>query len=124
MKQQRKSQSKAQELSARDKLSKAVDEDFAADWAINGRKAVEEMRAKDPSKYVEAAVRRIATVESKPGGMANAHTLEEIAIQLLKNIGLSEDLITPVEIKECVEANNIMVAKLEAIRDRAQGLLQ
>jgi hypothetical protein len=124
MRQSRKSQSKAQELSPRDKLSKAVDEDFAADWAINGRKAVEEMRAKDPSKYVEAAVRRIATAEVKTDGIEKANTVEEIARHLLRNINCPEDWMTPSVIEQTVKAHDAFIAELERIRDAAQGPMQ
>ncbi len=41
---------------ARNKFSKAVVEQFAANWAKNGEQAIEDMRKNNPDAYVKTAV--------------------------------------------------------------------
>ena len=41
---------------ARNKFSVAVVEEFAADWSVNGKQAIEDMRINKPDVYVRTAV--------------------------------------------------------------------
>jgi hypothetical protein len=122
MKQSRKSQSKAAEPSARAKLSAAFLEALEEDFREYGKSVIETMRLKDPTKYAELAGKMIMTVESKADGFESCQTMQEIGLKLLQNVGCTE--ITDDMIAEALKANDIFVAKLEAIRDAAQGPMQ
>jgi hypothetical protein len=120
MKQSRKSQSKAaQEPSARAKLSAAFLEALEADFREYGKSVIEEMRLKDPTRYAELAGKMIMTIEAPSKGFEECNTMQEIGLKLLENVGATE--ITDDMIAEALKANDILVAKLEAIRDAAQG---
>jgi hypothetical protein len=109
---------KATKPSLRDLLSqnflKAFERDFAA--------AIKALREKSPEKYAEIAARLIAATEPKPEGFKAARNREEIAVALLKSVGIEEDKITPDMVEAAVAANGVFVARLEAIRDVAQAM--
>jgi hypothetical protein len=46
--------------------------------------------------------------------------MEDIARKLLKSVGCDEDQITDAMITRAIEVNDNFIARLEAIRDRAQ----
>jgi hypothetical protein len=121
MRQSRKAQTKAQEPSARAKLSAAFLEAFEKDFQQNGVDVIKKMREIDPTRYAELAGKLITTIEARQDGVEKANTVEEIAIYLLRNVGLSEDLMTPAIVEETIKANDIFVAELQRIRDAAEG---
>jgi hypothetical protein len=49
--------------------------------------------------------------------------MEEIAVALLKSVGLEEDQITADMIEQAMAANGEFMTRLEANRDAAQGEL-
>jgi hypothetical protein len=125
MRQSRKSQSKAaHELSARDKLSAAADEALQADFAKHGPETIAKLREPHRDRYVEAAVRRIATVEKKQDRIEKPNSVEEIARHLLRNINCAEDLMTTRGNSTNRQGPRCLIAELERIRDAALGPLQ
>jgi integrase len=52
---------------------------------------------------------------------SSANNMQDIGRKLLQSIGLASP--SELDIAEAIEANDVMVAALEAIRDRAQGTL-
>jgi hypothetical protein len=109
------------EPSLRAKLSAAVDEAFEADFAIHGPETIAKMRESHPDKYIEAAVRRVATTEPKSDAIDfnDAKSMRDIGLKLLQSVGFNE----PDEdsIQAALAANDVFIAKLEAIRDCAQA---
>jgi hypothetical protein len=64
----------------------------------------------------------VATLKPvQPDGYSKARNKEEIAVALLKQVGVAEDQITPDVVEAAVAANEVFIARLEAIRDTAQG---
>ena len=45
-----------------------------------------------------------------------------LAVALLKSVGMEEDQMTPAMIEQAMAVNDEFVARLEAIRDAAQGI--
>jgi hypothetical protein len=60
-------------------------------------------------------------IEEKRQGFAQANSMKEIGKRLLQSVGLA----TPddASVAEAIEANDAFVARLEAIRDKAQATL-
>jgi hypothetical protein len=57
--------------------------------------------------------------EGKGLGFSRAKSMKEIGEKLLQGVGLQQP--DDASVQEAIEANNAFVAKLEAIRDRAEG---
>jgi hypothetical protein len=110
---------KKSELSLRDKLSASYLEAFQSDFAENGKTVIEALRKEKPDKYAEIAARLIAATEpqSKAEGIAGANSTEEVGRRLLQSIGMLEP--DDAAIQAAIEANDVFVAALEQIRDRA-----
>lgn len=106
----------------RDKLSENFMLAFEADFAENGVDAIKSLREKSPEKYSEIAARLIAAIESRPDGFDNCTTMEQIGRKLLQSVGAVDVELTDDMIAEAVACNDAFIAKLEAIRDRAQGV--
>jgi hypothetical protein len=124
MRSSRKPQSKANKPSLRDKLSANFLAAFESDFAENGVAAIEQLRLKSPEKYSEIAARLIAAVEPKPDGFAECKSMPDVARKLLKSVGCDEALVSDQMIEEALAANDAFIARLQAIRDAAQGPMQ
>jgi hypothetical protein len=120
MKQHRKSQSKAQQPSARAKLSAAFTEAFERDFAKHGVGVIEKMREKYPEKYAELAAKIISTVEPPVSGFESANSLQEIAAGLLKSVGCKENVMTDEMIEQTCKAHDLFVEQLQGIAAMGQ----
>jgi hypothetical protein len=109
------------EPTLRAKLSQAFLEAFQSDFEVNGIAAIEQLRQKSPEKYSEIAARLIATTEPKQDGWNECQSMQEMALKLLKSVGLDEYEATQDQIEQAIEANNEFLAQLQAIRDRAHN---
>jgi hypothetical protein len=106
------------EPSLRDKLSAAYLEAFQKDFEANGVAVIEALRLKSPEKYSEIAARLIAATEPLEKLDKNlGNSMKEIGCRLLQGVGLIEP--SDEQIEEAIAANDVFVATLEAIRDRA-----
>jgi hypothetical protein len=103
----------------RDKLSENFLRFFTSDFEDNGIAAIEALRQKSPEKYSEIAARLITATEPKPDGFNECQSMEDLGRKLLQSIGLNDP--TEDQIEAAVEANNALIASLEAIRDRAHN---
>jgi hypothetical protein len=124
MRSSRKPQSKANKPSLRDKLSANFLAAFESDFAANGVAAIEQLRLKSPEKYSEIAARLIAATEPKTENYADCKSLPDVARKLLKSVGCDEAVVSDEMIEEALAANDAFIARLQAIRDAAQGALQ
>jgi hypothetical protein len=97
--------------------------DFVADFKLHGKGALEQVRQESPSKYLELSTKLaglVAMLKPESDGISKARTMQEIAVALLKSVGLEdENEMTPDMIAATVKANDDFVARLEAIRDAA-----
>jgi len=118
------SKSKRPEESLLNQLSVPL-RDFVADFKLNGKAVLEQVRQKDPAKYLELSAKLaglIATLRpAAPDGYSKARTKEEIAIALLKQIGVAEDQMTASMIEQAMAVNDQFMTRLEQIRDQVQG---
>jgi hypothetical protein len=107
--------------SLRDKLSQSFLETLEADFRAYGASVIETMRQTDPTRYAELAGKLIMSAEPPIKGIDfnDANSMEELGLKLLQSIGFSD----PDEdsIQAAIKANNDFVAKLQAIRARAEG---
>jgi hypothetical protein len=125
LKSKRGQKQKSAEPSLRDKLSENVLRAIEADFAENGVAAVELLRQKSPEKYCEIATRLIAATEPKSdNGFEQCNSMQELGARLLARVGLNPDAATPEMIEAAIAAQDDFIARLEAIRDAAQGALQ
>ena len=94
--------------------------DFVNDFKEHGRSVLEQVRERNPEKYLELSTKLaslVAMIKPGPSDYAKARTHEEIAIATLKEVGCEDP--TPAMIAEATQANKNFVARLEAIRDDA-----
>jgi hypothetical protein len=97
--------------------------DFVADFKLHGKGALEQVRQESPSKYLELSTKLaglVAMLKPESDGISKARTMQEIAVALLKSVGLEDESeLTPDMIAQAVAANDAFIAQLEAIRDAA-----
>jgi hypothetical protein len=111
---------KSSEPSLRDKLSDQFLRAFESDFSVNGVQAIEQLRVKHPEKFCEIATRLIAASEPKPNGFDAVKSMSDMGKQLLLSVHCPEDIITDNMITEAIAANDVFVAALESIKDKAQ----
>jgi hypothetical protein len=95
--------------------------DLQADWDLHGREIIEALRA-NPTKYAEILSRLAVAERLTPAetiDFNDAKSMRDIGLKLLQSVGFSE----PDEdsIQAAIKANDVFIAKLEAIRDCAQA---
>jgi hypothetical protein len=101
--------------------------DFVADFKQHGKAALEQVRSRDPAKYLELSTKLLPLVMAfapTVTGFAACKTQEEVGAALLKSVGVEEDLMTPALIEEAVKVKNDFLDHLEAIAKRQLGQLQ
>jgi hypothetical protein len=101
--------------------------DFVKDFKTHGANALQQVREKNPEKYLELAAKLaglVATLKPEAHPLAKARDREELAAELLKTVNVAEDQITPLMIEQAMAANDQFLARLEQIRDAAQGILE
>src|SRR6476660_7801503 len=80
--------------------------DFVADFKLHGKSALEQVRLESPSKYLELSTKLaglVAMLKPESDGISKAKTMQEIAVALLKSVGLEdESSITPDMIAQAV----------------------
>jgi hypothetical protein len=92
---------------------------LAADWKENGRTTIAKVREQTPDRYCELVAKIV------PKGMLisadraddprDFQSQADIAIKLLKDIGLPDGAATPAMIESAVEAQLLFVETLERI---------
>jgi hypothetical protein len=110
------------EPSLRAKLSQAFLEALQLDFAEYGKGVIEDMRQKDPTRYAELAGRLIMTFEQPAeGSWDDCKSMQDIGRKLLKSVGCDESAMSDGVVEQAIAANDAFIAKLEAIRDKAQN---
>jgi hypothetical protein len=98
--------------------------DFVNDFKTHGADVLQKVREDNPEKYLELSTKLLPLVAAlNPGAddFADCNDMRSIGVKLLKSIGCDESSLTDDMIKEALEANDIFVDRLQAIRDAAQG---
>jgi hypothetical protein len=111
---------KPNQPSARDKLAAKFDADLLADYELHGPEAIAAAREKSPEKYLETVNRR-STEAKADSAIKDVRT---IVIDLLKDAGMTEDMMSENDITDATKARETLINVLLAIKDRAQGLVQ
>jgi hypothetical protein len=111
---------KSGEPSLRERLSQKFLEALEADFQLHGPTILERMRESHPERYAELAAKLIMSSEPQQNakGLAAANSMEEVGRILLQQVGLPEP--TAEEIEQAIQANDLFLEQLEAIKDRAQ----
>ena len=118
MRNPRKAKPESNEPSLKEKLSASFLTAFEADFKANGLAVIEQLRVDEPAKYVEVGAKLIAAVEQPapaPGSFSSCDSQADIAINLLKQVGLPDGAATPSMIEAAVEAQLLFVETLERI---------
>jgi hypothetical protein len=108
--------------SLRDKLSVNFMKAFEADFASNGVNVIEQLRLKAPDKYAAIATQLIASAEPPAGDFDQAKSMEDIGRGLLRQVGVLDENMTDAMIEAAIEAQDILVKKLELIAAMDVGL--
>lgn len=111
------------EPSLLDQLSAPL-RDFVADFKTHGAKTLEQVRERSPEKYVELSTKLIsliAALKTEPDGFEQCKSMEDIGRKLLKSVGCQEDAMSDGIVELAIQANDAFIAKLEAIRAKAEG---
>jgi hypothetical protein len=111
------------EVSLLDQLSAPL-RSFVTDFKAHGATTLEDLRQRNPEKYIEQSIKLIgliATLKPEPSGFHSTRSMQDIGRELLKSVGCSEDAMSDGAVEEVIAANDIFIAKLEAIRARAEG---
>jgi hypothetical protein len=106
-----------------DELSRLL-RNFVADFKTNSAASLEELRARDPGKYLELSVKLIAfiaTLKTEPNEFERAKSMQDIGRSLLKSVGCPEDFMSDAVVEETIQANDKFIATLQAIRAKAEG---
>jgi hypothetical protein len=107
-----------------EELSKPL-KDFVEDFRLHGKEAIEQVRRESPSKYLELSTKLAGLVAVlKPEATPKPKTMEEVGFRLLQSVNCPEDLITGEMVEDAIKENDRLIEQLQAIRDRAQGLMQ
>jgi hypothetical protein len=103
----------------RDKLSQAFLTAFDDDFQAHGIAVIEALRQRDPTRYCELAGRLIMAVDQPPSptDFSACQTEADIARQLLTQIGIHDDAITPDMVRQAEEANAALLARLIQIAE-------
>lgn|SRR5262249_3865594 len=117
---------KPDEPSLLDQLSAPL-RDFVKDFKVHGKDVLEKVRERSPEKYLELSAKLaslVATLRPEPDGLAKARTKEEMAIQLLKSVGVEDEAaMTEDMIAAILQANDAFVTRVEEIA-QAAGVYQ
>jgi len=113
---------KANEPSARDKLSADFTERLEKKWREQGDEVLEAAFKESPTKIAEMIARLVSTSEAKEGGYGSCKDMHEVGIKLLKSIGF----IDPDEdsVQAALKENDVFIARLQAIWAKAEGAIQ
>ena|SRR5215468_3433072 len=105
------------EPSLSQKAMAALEEDFKT----HGVDAIKQLRESRPDRYVELCTRG---TEASVDGFEQCKDMESIGRRLLKQVGVDEYECTAEMIEQAIAAQDVLIAKLQAIRDEAQGPMQ
>src|SRR5262245_29760939 len=98
--------------------------DFVADFKTHGKSALETVRERSPEKYLELSTKLLPLVAAlNPGasGFSDCQSQNEIAVRLLRSMGIAEYAISEAMVADAIEANDIFVERLKAIAACAQA---
>jgi hypothetical protein len=98
--------------------------DFVADIREHGVSTFQKLREENPAKYIELSTRLIAlitTLKTPQDDFQSANSLPELGRALLKSVGCHEDFMSDSVVEEAIAANDVLIATLESIRNKAEG---
>ena len=93
---------------------------LAADWKENGTAVIARVRQEAPEKYCELVAKTVPkemliSSDRASGDFSDCQSQADIAINLLKQVGLPDGAATPAMIEQAVEAQLLFVETLERI---------
>jgi hypothetical protein len=80
--------------------------------------AIERLRDEDPARYCDIGAKLIAAVEQPPpapDSFSSCQSQSDIALNLLKQVGLPDGAATPSMIEQAVEEQLLFLGRLEEI---------
>jgi len=104
---------------ARIKLSADFINGLAEQYDLHGDEILDAVRKESPVKLAEIIARLVPQQPVPTGLFDDADSHQEIGRRMLRAVGMDDP--SDEQITEAVAAHEELVAKLEAIRDRAQG---
>jgi hypothetical protein len=111
--------SKANEPSARDKLSADFTRRLEEKWREKGDDVLEAAFKESPTKIAEMIARLVSVSVPTATGYGDCQSQQELAVKLLSSIGVVDP--TEETIEQVVFLNKEFAATLESIRARAEG---
>jgi hypothetical protein len=100
-------------------LSADFVQDLAADWKANGKDTIAKVREQTPDRYCEL-VAKIVPKEmlisaDRAGEWGDCKTQADVALKLLKDVGMPDGAATPTMVEAAVEAQLLFLETLERI---------
>jgi hypothetical protein len=101
--------------------------DFVADFKLHGKNALEQVRERNPEKYLELSTKLLPLVAALNPGVddfSDCKDMQDVAVRLLRSVGLSDFEMTPDMLEEAKKLNDRFIDELQAIRAAAEGAMQ
>ena len=107
-------------LDFRHDLSSDFVQDLAADWKENGRSTIAKVREQTPDRYCELIAKvvpkeMLISADRAGDDFRDCENQSDIAINLLKQVGLPDGAATPSMIEQAMEAQLLLLETLERI---------
>jgi len=100
-------------------LSSDFVQGLASDWKENGTAAIARVREETPDKYcqliAQVVPKEMLISADRGGDFRNCKSQADIAVKLLKDVGLPDGAATPSMIEMAIEAQLIFAETLERI---------
>jgi len=114
------SRARKSNLDFRHELSVDFVQALAADWKENGTAVIARVRQDAPEKYCELVAKivpkkMLISSDRASGDFSDCQSQADIAIRLLKDVGVPDGGATPSMIEAAVEAQLLFVGTLERI---------
>ena len=114
------SRARKSNLDFRHELSVDFVQALAADWKENGTAVITRVRQDAPDKYCELVAKTVPkempiSSDRASGDFSDCQSQADIAIRLLKDVGVPDGCATPSMIEAAVEAQLLFVETLEKI---------
>jgi hypothetical protein len=100
-------------------LSADFVQDLASDWKENGKTTIAKVRDQTPDRYCEL-VAKIVPKEmlisaDRPSEWGDCKSQADVAVKLLKDVGVPDGAATPTMVEAAVEAQLLFLETLERI---------
>ena len=93
---------------------------LAADWKENGATTIAKVREQTPDRYCQLVAQvvpkeMLISADRAPGDFSDCDSQADIALRLLRDVGLPEGAATPSMVEAAMEAQLAFLAEMERL---------